>query len=195
MHSESGTYRGFFWFYFFNEHILRFLNLRYPRDYDTVPRSFFWLLHFAWFFLWFSAFFIPRHPTALPGGKTAPSLMRLLFTRAGSVSCFGFFMFLDHPGILFDARLPRVRAAARQRHGGSERACPGDGAHAGALPSSQVSHCSPSAAILWASWSYPAPGSDIAQALTSHPSAYTLSLGHMGDLTVSVVLLICACRW
>ena len=38
MHSEAGSYRGFFWFYFFNEHILRFLNLRYPRDYNTVPR-------------------------------------------------------------------------------------------------------------------------------------------------------------
>ena len=35
MHSGPGEYRGFFWFYFFNEHLLRFLNLRYPRDYDT----------------------------------------------------------------------------------------------------------------------------------------------------------------
>src|SRR5262249_45286132 len=38
MHSGPGEYRGFFWFYFFNEHLLRFLNLRYPRDYNTVPR-------------------------------------------------------------------------------------------------------------------------------------------------------------
>src|SRR5262249_10139787 len=37
MHSEPGSYRGFFWFYFINEHVLRFLNLRYPRDYNTVP--------------------------------------------------------------------------------------------------------------------------------------------------------------
>ena len=39
MHSGPGEYRGFFWFYFFNEHLLRFLNLRYPRDYNTVPRA------------------------------------------------------------------------------------------------------------------------------------------------------------
>ena len=39
LHSESGSYRGFFWFYFFNEHILRFLNTRYPRDYNTVPAA------------------------------------------------------------------------------------------------------------------------------------------------------------
>jgi hypothetical protein len=33
-------------------------------------------------------------------------------------------------------------------------------------------------------WNLPAPG-DIAQALTQHPEAYTLSLGHMGDLTIA----------
>src|SRR5207302_6956280 len=55
MHSGPGEYRGFFWFYFFNEHILRFLNLRYPRDYNTVPRALFWLLNLAWLFPW-SAF-------------------------------------------------------------------------------------------------------------------------------------------
>ncbi|HEX4606252.1 MAG TPA: glycosyltransferase family 39 protein, partial [Candidatus Angelobacter sp.] len=38
MHSGPGEYHGFFWFYFINEHFLRFLGLRYPRDYNTVPR-------------------------------------------------------------------------------------------------------------------------------------------------------------
>ncbi|HSM87768.1 MAG TPA: glycosyltransferase family 39 protein, partial [Candidatus Limnocylindrales bacterium] len=52
MHSGPGEYRGFFWFYFFNEHLLRFLNLRYPRDYNTVPRLWFWLLNLAWLFPW-----------------------------------------------------------------------------------------------------------------------------------------------
>jgi hypothetical protein len=52
MHSAPGEYRGFFWFYFFNEHLLRFLNLRYPRDYNTVPRLWFWLLNLVWLFPW-----------------------------------------------------------------------------------------------------------------------------------------------
>src|SRR5712664_3111055 len=52
MHSGPGHYHGFFWFYFINEHLLRFLNLRYPRDYNTVPRVLFWLLHLAWLFPW-----------------------------------------------------------------------------------------------------------------------------------------------
>jgi 4-amino-4-deoxy-L-arabinose transferase-like glycosyltransferase len=38
MHSESGSYHGFFRCAFFNEHLLRFLNLRYPRDYNKFPR-------------------------------------------------------------------------------------------------------------------------------------------------------------
>jgi hypothetical protein len=38
--------------------------------------------------------------------------------------------------------------------------------------------------ILSRVWSLPAPG-DISRALTQHPEAYTLSLGHMGDLTMA----------
>ena len=33
-------------------------------------------------------------------------------------------------------------------------------------------------------WNLPAPG-DISRALTQHPEDYTLSLGHMGDLTIA----------
>jgi uncharacterized membrane protein len=43
---------GFFWFYFINEHVLRFLGKRYPMDYGTVPLVPFWLLHVIWLFPW-----------------------------------------------------------------------------------------------------------------------------------------------
>lgn len=56
MRSEPGQYRGFFWFFFLNEHLFRYLNLRYPRDYNTVPRAAFWLYHLLWLFPW-SVFF------------------------------------------------------------------------------------------------------------------------------------------
>ena len=52
MHSGPGEYHGFFWFYFINEQLLRFLNLRYPRDYNTVPRLLFWMLNLVWLFPW-----------------------------------------------------------------------------------------------------------------------------------------------
>ncbi len=33
-----------------NEQLLRFLNRRYPRDYDTIPRPLFWGFHLLCFF-------------------------------------------------------------------------------------------------------------------------------------------------
>src|SRR5207253_8254205 len=39
------------------------------------------------------------------------------------------------------------------------------------------------AGIVWKVWSLPTPG-DISSALVQHPELYTLSLGHMGDLTM-----------
>jgi 4-amino-4-deoxy-L-arabinose transferase-like glycosyltransferase len=44
--------RGFFWFYFVNEHFLRFLGRRYPMDYNKLPSYLFWSLHLVWLFPW-----------------------------------------------------------------------------------------------------------------------------------------------
>ena len=102
MHSGPGEYKGFFWFYFFNEHLLRFLNLRYPRDYNTVPRVWFWLFNLAWLFPW-STYLL-----------AAPKLSYSPATRAGRVRlmavCWiargdGVLHVLDDAGILFDADL------------------------------------------------------------------------------------------
>ena len=43
---------GFFWFYFVNEHFLRFLGRRYPRDYNKLPWALYWSLHGVWLFPW-----------------------------------------------------------------------------------------------------------------------------------------------
>jgi 4-amino-4-deoxy-L-arabinose transferase-like glycosyltransferase len=51
----DGNVRGWFWFYFMNEHLLRYLNLRVPHDYDTAPLYLFWGLCFIWMMPW-SAF-------------------------------------------------------------------------------------------------------------------------------------------
>jgi hypothetical protein len=42
----------FLWFYFIREHLLRYLGMRYPKDYDTVPLLLFWALHLVWLFPW-----------------------------------------------------------------------------------------------------------------------------------------------
>lgn len=51
----DGNVHGWTWFYFINEHLLRYLNLRVPRDYDTVPLALFWGLVLVWLMPW-SAF-------------------------------------------------------------------------------------------------------------------------------------------
>jgi len=43
---------GFFWFYFINEHVLRFLGRRIPRDYNKLPTTLYWTLHLVWLFPW-----------------------------------------------------------------------------------------------------------------------------------------------
>jgi 4-amino-4-deoxy-L-arabinose transferase-like glycosyltransferase len=42
----------FFWFYFVNEHFMRFLNKRIPRDYNKQKDSLYWTLHLIWLFPW-----------------------------------------------------------------------------------------------------------------------------------------------
>jgi 4-amino-4-deoxy-L-arabinose transferase-like glycosyltransferase len=48
----TAEHRGFFWFYFVNEHFLRFLGKRYPRDYSKLPATLYWTLHLVWLFPW-----------------------------------------------------------------------------------------------------------------------------------------------
>lgn len=53
----DGNVHGWLWFYFVNEQLLRYLNLRVPRDYDTVPLYLFWGLCLIWLMPW-SAFLL-----------------------------------------------------------------------------------------------------------------------------------------
>jgi 4-amino-4-deoxy-L-arabinose transferase-like glycosyltransferase len=178
MKSEPGQYHGFFWFYFFNEHVFRFLNMRWPRDYNTVPRHLFWLFHLLWLFPW-SAFF--------------PAIARLRFQpsdRAGATRLLAlcwtgflliFFTFSTtqeyysmpcYPALAL--LLASALADGESRWLARGRAAIGAIAVLAALAI---------AVILVKVWSLPTPG-DISRALTQNPDAYTLSLGHMGDLTI-----------
>lgn len=47
-----GDHHGFFWFYFVNEHYLRFLGRRIPKDYNKLPGYLYWTLHLVWLFPW-----------------------------------------------------------------------------------------------------------------------------------------------
>ena len=177
---DSGPhmYRGFFWNYFINEHLLRFLNRRYPHDYNTVPRYLFWLLHLAWFFP-FSVFFA-RTPWLRFRGNDRAARMRLLcLCLIGVVMVFFTFSttqeYYSMPAYpAFAILIGSAMAEASERAFRISIRVVATVALAAVLAI---------IGLLWGSWGYATPG-DIAQALAHHPEAYTLSLGHMGDLTL-----------
>ncbi len=54
---SPGHVHGFFYFYFINEHFLRFLGKRYPHDYNRQPWWVFWFGQLIWLFPW--SLFLP----------------------------------------------------------------------------------------------------------------------------------------
>jgi hypothetical protein len=176
--SVPGEYHGFFWFYFLNEHLFRFLNLRYPRDYNTVPRLWFWLFHLLWLFPW-SAFFPAAARLGFRGADRAARVRLLALCWTGFLLLFFTFSTTqEYYSMPCYPALALLIGAAMAQGGrwvrGGQKAV---GALAGLAAVVIV-------LILANVWTLPAPG-DISQALRQNPDAYTLSLGHMGDLTLA----------
>jgi len=176
LHGGPGEYHGFLWFYFINEQVLRFLNLRYPRDYNTVPRLWFWLFHFLWLFPW-SVYF--------------PAVAKLSFKpidRAGrarllAICWIGFILvFFTFSTTQEYYSMPCYPAMALLL--GSAMAEGGDWIRRGTRALSVVTGCAALACItiFFLVHNVPTPG-DISSALGHHPGVYSLSLGHMLDLT------------
>jgi 4-amino-4-deoxy-L-arabinose transferase-like glycosyltransferase len=180
MHSERGSYRGFFWFYFINEHVLRFLNRRYPRDYNTVPRLWFWLFHLLWLFPW-SVYLaaIPRLQFRKPDRAARTRLLALCW--AGFILVFFTFSTTQEYYSMPCYPALALLLGSAMAGTGSERLLRIATRVAAAVATIAFLVV---ATILAMVWSRPAPG-DISQALTQNPDVYTLSLGHMADLTLA----------
>jgi 4-amino-4-deoxy-L-arabinose transferase-like glycosyltransferase len=177
LHSGPGHYRGFFWFYFMNEQVLRFLNLRYPRDYNTVPRPYFWLFHLLWFFPW-SMYF---GGLARLGYKPADRAGRTRFLALcwiGFVMLF--FTFSTTQEYYSMPIYPALALLAGCLMTGESRWLRIGTRVAGAVAGVAAVAIG---TILYLVRHVPAPG-DISTALTQNPDLYTLSLGHMLDLTL-----------
>jgi len=180
MRSEPGIYRGFLWFYFINEQLLRYVGLRYPHDYNTVPRLYFWLLNLVWLFPW--SVYLPAagkldfssHDRA---GRTR--LLALCWT-AFILVFFTFSTTQEYYSMPCYPALALLIASALASDGPWLRF----GTRAAAAVSTLAFLAV--AVILWLVRALPAPG-DISAALYHNPdiyAAYTLSLGHMADLTL-----------
>jgi hypothetical protein len=178
MHSEKGSYHGFFWFYFINEHLLRFLNLRYPRDYNTVPRAYFWLFHLLWFFPW-SAYFPAAARLQYRGSDRASQVRLLCLCWAGFILTFFTFSTTQEYYSMpcYPALALLIGCAMVSGDGWLKWGTRAIGVVTGLA---LAAICG----ILWVVRDMAAPG-DIASALSSNPDVYTLSLGHMTDLTMA----------
>jgi 4-amino-4-deoxy-L-arabinose transferase-like glycosyltransferase len=177
LHSGPGQYHGFLWFFFINEQLLRFLNLRYPRDYNTVPRLYFWLLHLVWLFPW---------------SVYLPAVAKLSFkpydragrTRLLALCWIGFLLvFFTFSTTQEYYSMPCYPAVALLL--GAAIAAGGKwirwGTRVLALVAAGAALTTLSLFLMVRN--LPAPG-EISSALVQRPKAYTLALDHMGDLTL-----------
>ena len=178
LRSVPGEYHGFLWFYFMNEQVLRFLNLRYPRDYNTVPRLYFWLFHLLWLFPW-SVYF--------------PAVTKLSFKpidRAGRTRllalCWTGFMLVFFTFSTTQEYYTMPCYPALALLAASAMAAGGDWVRRGTRLIAAIAACAAITllTILILVRDVPAPG-DISSALSQRPGTYTLSLSHMEDLTLA----------
>ncbi|HSB11954.1 MAG TPA: glycosyltransferase family 39 protein [Blastocatellia bacterium] len=179
--------RGFFWFYFMNEHLLRYIGKRFPADYDTVPLPLFLGLHLVWIFPW--SFFFPLAARELP--RRARNLNRddrfkLFFVVWAALVIF-FFCFSttqeyytmpSYPAfaLLIGFALAKAEAAwqaGRKMFLNSTQV---------ALACLGVLVFAAGAIAFWSTRNTAVAG-DISSTLTRNPDAYALSLGHVLDLT------------
>jgi hypothetical protein len=170
-------FRGFFWFYFINEQVLRFLNGRWPRDYNTVPVLWFWLYHLVWFFPW-STFFPAVFRLTYKPLDRASKLRFLALCWIGVVMIFFTFSTTQeyysmpiYPAVALLLGFAMIEDRRSLRVGMRIA-----GAICGAVLLA-------AAFILVSVRGIPTPG-DISVALSQNPDLYTLSLGHMSDLTL-----------
>ena len=196
----QGRSRGFLWFYFINEHLMRFLNKRVPPGYDTVPLALFWGLLLAWLLPW--SIFLPQALRGLPewwrelksraasevGTKADRQVRANLLFLLWALVIVGFFSFSTRqeyytipalPGAAllvggWMARESSAEASERDRRAGRISAMVllvvGVLGFVAGMYLLFVSHRA-------------APGAELAELLKKNPQDYDFSLGHVLDLT------------
>jgi 4-amino-4-deoxy-L-arabinose transferase-like glycosyltransferase len=188
----QGHAKGFFWFYFVNEHFLRYLKKRYPADYDTVPLWLFWGLNLLWLMPWTAFIFqairqVPFRVRAWRAGLSKQDQGTLLFA-IWILLVLVFFSFSSRqeyyviPGIpglalLLGGWLAKECFSpldSRERRGGRISSA--------VLMTIGVLACA-AAVMLAVQSKTPPPNYDIADLLKKNPTEYELSFGHFLDLT------------
>jgi len=189
---DQRNVKGFLWFYFVNEHFLRYLNKRVPRDYDTVPLVVFWGLMLVWIFPWSA--FVPQalakvrlRARDFGAGVGAPRNPELLYAIWAAVILI-FFSFSTRQEYYV---LPAVPAAAlligswlAQESEAARGSWLGRWGKISAVALFSLGAIAGGVGLwLWTQSQAPPAGFDLADLLKKNPEQYALSFGHFFDLT------------
>jgi len=192
----QGQARGFLWFYFINEHVMRFLGKRVPPGYDTVPLTIFWGLLLAWLLPW--SVFLPQALSRVPvrlrelRSKLGTELDRQ--PRANLLFCLwalvivGFFSFSTRQEYYTIPALPGaallVAGWLARESGTAARESDRRAGRISSIVLLVFGVLGLVAGMYLLSVSHrPVPGADLADLLKKNPEDYNFSLGHVLDLT------------
>ena len=188
----AGEAKGFLWFYFVNEQVLRYLGKRYPVDYGTVPLVLFYGLMFVWFLPW-SAFFpqafaqVRLRIARVPGiRRDKEPVLLLLFCWAATIIVF--FSFSTRQEYYVAPAMPAFALLlGHWLSMESEAQFGAPIARAGRISSFVLLTVGIIIAVVTGTLAVITHGAkegvDLADLLNKNPGVYTLSLGHFLDLT------------
>jgi len=190
---------GFYWLYFVNEHVLRFLGHRIPHDADSVPLLTFWLLLFVFIAPWsvFSIKMAARLPwgSALRRNEVDPQQRVLLLLVIWTLVVMLFFSFSTRQEYYVLAALPPLALLA----GGwlaSDEAAPSAAGTRTAWVLFVLGIITAAAATLFAVHFRPLPiGVDVTSVMKEIQGTHKLFFGHLFDLTAPATGAFRATLW
>jgi 4-amino-4-deoxy-L-arabinose transferase-like glycosyltransferase len=184
----------FFWFYFVNEHVKRFLGTREPKDYNRVPFVFYWLMHLLWLFPWSVGFpLLGLQKPAIDRNADRERLVSLHLWPWAALILIFFNLSTSQEYYTFPVYAPLALLLGVSLAKAEEKAEEHPGARKyllwaqGALAAVALGVAAVLGALVWRA-RYVEPTGDLSDLLDQAPSdaeQYTLSLGHFFDLTTN----------
>jgi 4-amino-4-deoxy-L-arabinose transferase-like glycosyltransferase len=188
----QGEAKGFFWFYFINDQINRYLNKRIPHDYNKVPFLLFWGLILVWLFPW--------SPYVLAGLRQVPVRWRewrgqpsaekraALLLAIWALVILGFFSFSTRQEYYVLPALPALAVLAGMWLANEEQSAPDSPTRRSGRICASILLVLGILIFLIAGTLATIlpplpPGTDFTDALRKDSALYTLSMGHLFDLT------------
>ena len=188
----QGETKGFFWFYFINDQINRYLNRRIPHDYNKVPFLLFWGLILVWLFPW--------SPYVIAGLRQVPVRWKewreqlsvekraALLLAIWALVILGFFSFSTRQEYYVLPALPALAVLAGMWLANEEQSAPDSPTRrSGRICASILLVLGILIFLIAGALAVVLPplppGTDFADALRKDSALYTLSMGHLFDLT------------